>query len=144
MKTCVSYLFKPIKRNMSLLSHDFSILSHAPSRFNTSIEPSNPQPSISIACTLINPTMPPKADKAKKWSKADDKKLVDLIKSRGNNINPSSSRSNVKTIHQYWPHRKDTKQFYSLIRGKLQQLELEGFLSGHRRFAEGEYCALLV
>lgn len=82
--------------------------------------------------------MPPKSKESKEakqkvWNKSDDKKLLELIKQEGNGITLSSARSNVEAINKHWPHRTDWKQFSSLIRGKLQQWELESVIAGQRR-----------
>ena len=74
-----------------------------------------------------------KADKAAKWNKTDDKKLLELInKDNDNGITLSREASNIRLIHRHWPHRA-WKNFASLIRGKLEKIEIEGVLHGKRR-----------
>jgi hypothetical protein len=40
--------------------------------------------------------------KQKKWCKADDKKLRELVNQPGNNITLSRDTENPKLLHSYW------------------------------------------
>ena len=86
-----------------------------------------------------NSTMPPKSTRVKKWNTADDKKLQDLVRRKVNGITTSSAKSNVEKLIEHWPDRKKNfKSFGALVRPKLQQLELDGYLSHAREIHEGE------
>ena len=88
--------------------------------------------------------MPPK-----KWGKADDAKLRNLISQRGNNITTQLSKSNAALINTHLPHHTD-KNFGTLIRKKLQAIQIKATLSGSRRFAaeqaehRGEFSLFLL
>jgi hypothetical protein len=91
--------------------------------------------------------MPPKTTtRTKKWSKADNHKLEQLVHQPGNNINTSNSKRNVALVIEYWPERKkNVKSFGALVHPKLQQLELEGHCVGGRAAPAGggELCLVL-
>jgi hypothetical protein len=77
--------------------------------------------------------MPPKSTRVRKWSQADDQKLQDLVRRKVNGISTSSAKSNIKKLIEHWPDRKTNfKSFGALVRPKLQQLELDGYLSHAR------------
>ncbi len=84
--------------------------------------------------------MPPKAKSTDiRWKKADDLKLLELIKQERNGITHSRSKENIIQIHKHWPHR-DWKGFAALIRPKLEKWEIEGILAGQRKLAgAGEF-----
>ena len=76
-----------------------------------------------------NLTMPPKSTRVRKWSKADDQKLQDLVRRKVNGITISRAKSNIKKLIKHWPDRKKNfKSFGALVHPKLQQLELDGYL----------------
>ena len=80
---------------------------------------------------------------AKKWTTADNGKLEQLVRQPGNGITLSSSKTNVKALLEHWPERKHKyKAFGALIRPKLQQLELDGYLRGGR--AAADECLILL
>jgi phage-related protein len=65
-----------------------------------------------------------KADKAAKWNKTNDKKLLAFVDPENQNgINLSRGKENIKKIHSHWPHRS-WKNFASLIWSKLSQLKV--------------------
>ena len=73
--------------------------------------------------------MPPKAGH---WCTADDEKLEQLIRARGNGITTNRDKANIERISEHWPHRKGNKGFASLLRGKLEKFEIHGAVSGRR------------
>ncbi len=88
--------------------------------------------------------MPPKAKSTDIClKKADDLKLLQLIKQERNGITLFCSKENILQIHKHWPHC-DWKGFKVLIWPKLEKWKIEGIIAGQRKSAgAGEFEFIL-